>query len=316
LCFCNPLVHFWLQWISEVQEFACDEAMVDRKQADPQVYARCLAEAAQTALLARHEPVCATGFLFASRRNLLVRRIATMFTTEKRKPTSPYGAAVVLLAAALALSATAFATKDWIQDKRITLAQAEVMERTAQAGTKFPIVLNEDVLRELNRYLGTSEGRDFVRQSLRRMRSYDTLVQAKIHSYGLPEELMAIALVESGYKNERVSTKHGAGLWQFIASTARRYGLGVNEEQDQRFNETLATDAALRYLSANHQRFKDWPLAIMAYNAGEERVQQGLNETGTDDAWALIKAGFEGDRGYLARVMAAVLILKNPRSVD
>jgi len=71
----------------------------------------------------------------------------------------------------------------------------------------------------------------------------------------------------------------------------------------------------MRYWRANYLRFRDWQLAGLAYNMGENGVQKAINETGSRNAWDLIRAGHEGDRNYLARLMAAILILKNPESL-
>jgi membrane-bound lytic murein transglycosylase D len=104
----------------------------------------------------------------------------------------------------------------------------------------------------------------------------------------------------------------------FIASTARAYGLRVNDQVDQHMNEALLTDAAMRYLLANRFRFSDWQLSLLAYNVGENAVQQAINETGSRDPWVLVRnSGLSAEsRNYLPKVMAAILIMKNPSSVE
>ena len=101
----------------------------------------------------------------------------------------------------------------------------------------------------------------------------------------------------------------------FIAPTARVYGLKVNAQVDERLNVDLLTDAAFRYLQSNYLRFKDWQLATLAYNVGENNLQTAIDKTGSRDAWSIIRRGFENDRDYLPRVVAAILIMKNPDSV-
>ena len=125
---------------------------------------------------------------------------------------------------------------------------------------------------------------------------------------------MAVALVESGYQNlpPRDGKPWGAGIWMLITNTAKNYGLKVNSTIDERLNIEAETDAAMRLLTANKMRFKDWSLSLMAYNMGEGAVQNAINKTGSKDAWELIRAGYEGDKNYLAKVMAVVLILENP----
>jgi membrane-bound lytic murein transglycosylase D len=102
----------------------------------------------------------------------------------------------------------------------------------------------------------------------------------------------------------------------FIAPTARNYGLRVDSQADERLNPARLTDAAMRYLKSNNLMFRDWLLAILAYNAGERAVSQAIHATGSRDAWTLVRRGYESDKDYLAKVMAAVLIMKNPDSVN
>jgi membrane-bound lytic murein transglycosylase D len=111
-------------------------------------------------------------------------------------------------------------------------------------------------------------------------------------------------------------TNKSAGIWQFIPQTARNYGLRVDAQKDERLDMALLTDAAMRYLQANNLRFKDWQLALMAYNMGENAVQKAMVDLDTRDAWTLIRNGREGDKDYLAKFMAAVLIMRNPDSVE
>jgi len=85
---------------------------------------------------------------------------------------------------------------------------------------------------------------------------------------------------------------------------------------DERLDLEKETDAAFRYLGGLKLRFRDWHLALLSHNVGENRVQRGIDETGSRDAFELIRAGYEGDKDYLAKVMAAVLILENPSLLD
>jgi hypothetical protein len=147
------------------------------------------------------------------------------------------------------------------------------------------------------------------------MQTYKAMIGKKLEHYRAPTELFALPVVETGYQNRPQDPQHeswGAGLWSFIESTARNYGLKVNGQVDERLNPELLTDAAIRYLSSNHARFDDWQLAILAYNVGEQTVQRAITSTGSRDAWVLIHKGIENDKNYLAKVMATVLILKNP----
>lgn len=325
ICVINPAIHFWNRWISEIQEFACDETLVDQNKVESQAYARCLVEVAQTAIDQKYVPVCATGLTFLVERNILKRRIEKMLTKSSnrigRSANMRIGVSVGVLIASI-MGATAFASKGLVQDRRVNIIQAKAMAVRAQSETGFPVVVNDLVLKQLNRYIGTPEGRELMRDSLGRMENYKVLVRDQIQKYGLPEELMAMPLIESGYqnlpesKNSAWPTWKAAGVWQFIRETARNYGLVVNEKRDDRLNVDLLTDAAMRYLQSNNLRFKDWHLATLAYNMGENAVQKGLDASGTRDAWVLIRNGHEGDKDYLPKLMAAILIMRNPDSVE
>jgi len=102
----------------------------------------------------------------------------------------------------------------------------------------------------------------------------------------------------------------------FIKSTARNYGLQVDDQVDERLNVDLLTDAAMRYLQSNYLRFKDWHLSALSYNIGENAVQEAIRRSGSKDAWVLIRNGYENDRNYLPKLMAAILIMKNPESLN
>jgi membrane-bound lytic murein transglycosylase D len=318
-CVVNPAIHLWSRWISEIQEFACDETLVDQEKVESRAYARCLIEVAQTAINQKHVPVCATGLTFLIERNLLKRRIEKMF----QKQSSKIGRSISVgagLAIATVIGATAFASKGLVQDRRVSMGQAQEMALRAQSEMGFPIVVNDLVLKQLNRFVGTPEGRTFVKGALIRMEAYKPVILEAARKYGVPADLLAVPIVESGYRNltasESSTSMRAAGLWQFIPSTARNYGLRVNERRDERLDVPLSTDAAMRYLLSNYLRFGDWNLSMLAYNMGEGSVQKGIFEHGTRDAWMLIRGGVEGDKDYLARVVAAMLILKNPESVE
>lgn len=225
----------------------------------------------------------------------------------------------VLLTSIMAV--TAFASRGLVQDRRINFAQAQEMAVKAQSDSGFPIVVNDLVLKQLNRYIGTPEGRENMRASLARMENYKVMVSGLLQKYAVPSEILAVPIIESGYqnliesKNTAWPTWKAAGVWQFVRETAKNYGLVINQKQDDRLNVELLTDAAMRYLQSNNLRFKDWHLATLAYNMGEKAVQKGIDATGSKDAWVLIRNGYEGDKDYLPKLMAAILIMRNPDSV-
>lgn len=241
-----------------------------------------------------------------------------MFTKSKTKISRSISVTVGLLIATL-MGATAYASSGLVQDRRVSMAQAQAMAARSQSESSFPVVVNDLVLKQLNRYIGTPEGREFMRESLARMENHKALVSKNLKKYGVPLEVMAVPITESGYENlteQSNQSSKAAGIWQFIPGTARNYGLRVDSQKDERLDVALLTDAAMRYLQANNLRFKDWHLSALAYNMGENAVQKGMDALDTRDAWELIRNGHEGDKDYLPKLMAAILIMRNPESVQ
>jgi len=145
------------------------------------------------------------------------------------------------------------------------------------------------------------------------MAEHRSHIEAELDRYHLPRELLAVPLVESGFRNRKAGI--GAGLWMFIEPTARRFGLHVSAERDERLDVRLETDAAMRMLSGLQLQFQDWPLALLAYNTGNAHVERAIEATGSKDAFALIDRR-PAEAAYLPRVMAAVLVLANPAVLD
>ena len=305
----NPALHQWLKIIFEVQEFKVDEALIDHGKVRRQEYASSLIEVAESVSQIEKPLVCATGLAFLPKRHELTRRIEFMY---KNNRTSRFGMAFIAVLITASMTAVAFTTSKAIDTRALTMADAERMAKHASKSTSFPIAMNELVLEQLNRYLGTQQGRDFMKQALARMETYRPMIERKLLEYNAPSELMAIPIVESGYQNLPPSANpyRAAGLWQFIETTADYFQLHDRQDPEQ------ATDAAMRYLLSNRLLFKSWELSIIAYNAGEKRVREGIRKTGSDDAWTLVRKGYEGDKAYLARVIAAILIMKNPSSLN
>ncbi len=319
LCFFNPGIYFWDHKISEIQEFACDETLTGHKGFDSQAYAGCLFEMAQTVVKHSSGFIGAKGFFGVNGGEQLKRRIENMFYERKAK----INGLSLTLASTLFLTlagVAALATKGVIQDRRVDINQAQAMAERAQKDTDFPIIVNDLVLKQLNKYLGTPDGRDFMKESLLRMQNYKPVIDSHIEKYGVPNELLAIPIIESGYKNLTQGQSHtsmkSAGLWQFIPGTARNFGLLVEAKKDERLDVPKASDAAIRYLQSNHLRFQDWHLSILAYNIGEHNLQMLMTNFTTRDPWTIIRKTKIGDADYLPKLMASVIIMKNPESVN
>ena len=313
ICILNPFIYLWCRLISELQEFACDEALVDKKKINPQDYASCLFEAARSSSKRRYVSVCATGLTLRIQRKLIKRRIEKIVERVPIQLKWQTNLVVVIVIMGL-MTTISCALKGSVQDRRITLEQAAAMAEKAGQDTAFPIVINKSVLHELNNYLGTSEGRDFIEASLKRMKNYRNGIEKKIKVYDVPTEFLAIPLIESGYRNLDASKNkyRCAGIWQFLPSTARAFGLRVDNEVDERLNVDILSDAAMKYLLSNSNRFDDWQLSVLAYNIGERNVQKIIEKAGSTDVWDVSGAFFKNGNNYYAKFMAAVIIMRNP----
>ena len=135
-------------------------------------------------------------------------------------------------------------------------------------------------------------------------------IEQELSRRGLPDDLKYIAVVESALMPHIQSYKNAVGYWQFIQSTARRYGLRVDGDIDQRRNLYHATDAALRYLSDLRAQFGTWTLAAAAYNCGENRVASEIKLQGIDNFYQLYLP-LETQR-YLFKIVAVKTIMSDP----
>lgn len=136
------------------------------------------------------------------------------------------------------------------------------------------------------------------------------LVEPILRSEGIPPELIAVLLVESAGNPLALSPKGARGLWQFMPETARRYGLRVDGERDERLDLELSTRAAARYLRDLYRRFGDWPLALAAYNAGAVQVERALAQGGEGDFWSLSAQRLlpQETRAYVPAVLGAMAL--------
>jgi soluble lytic murein transglycosylase-like protein len=120
----------------------------------------------------------------------------------------------------------------------------------------------------------------YQRQIEQKLQQFDPLVQEifkQLDRYDLPESLVLVPMLESSYNPQAVSPAKAAGLWQLMPATAKRFGLKVSYQQDERFEIAPSTSAAIQYLAFLHRKFKgDLTLTLAAYNAGEGRVQRTL----------------------------------------
>lgn len=153
----------------------------------------------------------------------------------------------------------------------------------------------------------TTRGRNRFQASAARLARFRPMIERVFAEEGVPSDWIWVGLVESGYDPLARSPKNAVGIWQLIPETARRYGLWVGAERDDRTEPVLATRAAARYLRFLYNNFGDWLLALAAYNAGEQRVAGAVERAGVRDFWELSRMGLlpRETQDYVPAVLAA-----------
>lgn len=176
------------------------------------------------------------------------------------------------------------------------------------SSNEFPLDLTQPVMDRLNFLLGQPAQIAGVKEELDRMEQYQDIVLPELEKSGLPLELAAIPLVETGYKN-LPQHRNGTGLWMLTKFTAKAYDLDVNGKTDERMHPQKATEAATRILKDYYERFGDWLLALAAYNQGPTHVARVIRETEVSDGWVLMNQGHLNN--YAAKVIAAAIIIEH-----
>ncbi|HEX7126761.1 MAG TPA: LysM peptidoglycan-binding domain-containing protein [Thermodesulfobacteriota bacterium] len=217
------------------------------------------------------------------------------------------------------------------ENEKIKEAVPETGDAVADAEPEFdiPIVVNRKVERWLDYF--QTVGRKHMVVWLARSERYIPMMQAILKEKGLPSDLVYLALIESGFSTRARSHASAVGPWQFIKSTARRYGLRIDWWIDERRDPEKSTIAAANYLSDLHDMFGSWYLAAAGYNAGEGRIVRAMRRVSLDldveeaeeeeiaaarDAafWHIAERRYLAaeTRDYVPKLIAAALIAKSP----
>lgn len=146
---------------------------------------------------------------------------------------------------------------------------------------------------------------------LKRANKYFPEIIPILKKQGVPEDIIYLACIESTLNPRAYSAAKAAGLWQFIPSTAKHYGLEVNEFVDERYNTEKATVAACRYLKDAYKKYGNWESVAASYNGGMARISKELAAQGATTAYDLYLVD-ETSR-YMFRLLAMKLIMENPR---
>jgi peptidoglycan lytic transglycosylase D len=189
-------------------------------------------------------------------------------------------------------------------------AKAEAEIRSTHSG--LPLVMTDQVAGFINYF--SNRGRGTLERGLARSGRYEDMIRRILREEGVPLELIYLAQAESGFHPLAVSRAGARGMWQFMGSRAKGYGLERSWWVDDRQDPEKATRAAARHLHDLYNEFGDWYLAMAAYNSGPGTVQSAVKRTGYADFWELYRRNVlpKETRNYVPIILAVTIMAKNP----
>ncbi len=192
----------------------------------------------------------------------------------------------------------------------------EALESTAISRLQLPdlgLGVSRQTLKYVRFFTKTDRGRSMFETWLKRSGRYQEMIQDELRARRLPEDLIWVAMIESGFDATAKSHAGAVGLWQFMPATGAVYGLRQNKFVDQRKNPKLATQAAAHHLRDLYMRFGQWDLALAAYNMGYEQLLDRMDRVGTTDFNELVRAGVMPSETskYVPKIVAAAIVANN-----
>jgi membrane-bound lytic murein transglycosylase D len=187
-------------------------------------------------------------------------------------------------------------------------AQAEIKNTNSD----LPLMMTDQVAGYITYFSG--RGRGGFERAFSRSGRYHDMIVATLKDEGVPQDLIYLAQAESGFHPLAVSRVGARGIWQFMASRARGYGLSHNMWVDDRQDPEKSTRAAAHHLKDLYNQFGDWYLAMAAYNSGPGTVQAAVKRTGYADFWELYRRNVlpKETRNYVPIILAVTIMAKNP----
>lgn len=189
---------------------------------------------------------------------------------------------------------------------------AKAQANLATTRSDLPLVINDYVAAYINFFANTRIGHNTLKHSIERGGKYKDMIQRVMAEEGVPQDLIYLAVAESGFQPRVVNRGSGAGgMWQFMPHG--EYGLVRNSYVDERFDPEKSTRAYARYLKFLYDQLGDWYLAMAAYDWGAGNVQRAVQKTGYADYWELYKRNnLPGEtKNYVPEILAAIIIAKN-----
>jgi peptidoglycan lytic transglycosylase D len=190
---------------------------------------------------------------------------------------------------------------------------AKVAAELKTTQSDFPLVVNDYVAGFISYFSNSPAGHAHLLRSLERAGKYKEMISKHLSDEGVPQDLIYLAVAESGFQPQALNARSGAGgMWQFMPTGA--YGLARNGWFDERFDPEKSSIAYAKYMKTLYNQFGDWYLAMAAYDWGPGNVQRAVMRTGYADFWELYKRNVlpSETKNYVPGIIAAIIMAKNP----
>ncbi len=216
------------------------------------------------------------------------------------------GILILGLGATFPIVAQSVSSYDHIPD----VTYDEIADRISCLESGVPLNFNEKVHSFVDYF--TLRDREYTREVMRNSTLYFPIFEEYLRKYNLPEELKYLAIVESGLRANAISRAGAVGLWQFMPSTGKLYGLNVNWYVDDRMDPIKSTDAACRHLRDLYNMFGNWELALAAYNAGPGNVRKAIRRSDyREKFWDIYAFLPRETRSYVPQFVAIMYTLSH-----
>jgi membrane-bound lytic murein transglycosylase D len=183
----------------------------------------------------------------------------------------------------------------------------------ATTKSDLPMMMNEYVAAYINFFAYTQKGHNTLLHSFQRGGRYRAMIQRVLAEEGVPQDLIYLAVAESGFNPRALNPRsHAGGMWQFMPTG--QYGLARNAYVDERFDPEKSTRAYGRYMKFIYDQLGDWYLAMAAYDHGAGNIQREVERTGYADFWELYKRRElpKETANYVPQILAAIIIANHP----
>jgi membrane-bound lytic murein transglycosylase D len=183
----------------------------------------------------------------------------------------------------------------------------------ATTNSDLPLVINDYVATYINFFANTQRGHNTLLHSFQHAGRYKAMIQRVMAEEGVPQDLIYLAVAESGFNPRALNRRsHAGGMWQFMPRG--NYGLAHNAYVDERFDPEKSTRAYARYMKFIYAQLGDWYLSMAGYDWGAGNVQRAVEKTGYADFWELYKRNNlpKETKNYVPEILAAIIIANHP----